>query len=68
MKYTIFLRFIRPTCDYGLETGQIYPCQIYMKNNFIWIRARSYDFKFPKKYVSIPYKSLYSISIDWEDA
>lgn len=61
----MFLRYIGPNKNYGLKKGFIYPCKVYTKNNYIWVKARDFGLNFPKKYVRIPYDSIESICYDW---
>lgn len=61
----MLLRFIGQDGDYGLKNGLVYLCKVYTKNNSIWVRARSYAFKFPKKYVYIPYYTIERMYSEW---
>lgn len=61
----MLFRFVGKDGDYGLKNGLVYPCKVYTKNNYIWVRVRNYAFKFPKKYVYIPYSSIERMSTEW---
>ena len=61
----MFLRFVGQDGDYRLKNGIIYPCKVYTKDHFIWVQARNYAFKFPKRYVRIPYRSVERICYEW---
>lgn len=61
----MLLRFVGQDGDYRLRNGLVYPCKVYTKDNYIWVRARSYAFKFPKRYVYIPYRSLEHLFNEW---
>ena len=62
----MILRFVGQNGDYKLINGLVYPCKIYTKDNFVWVRVRSYAFKFPKKYVYIPYNSIEHMCSEWQ--
>ena len=62
----LLLRFVGQDGDYGLHNGLIYPCKVYSKKDRIWIKARSYAFKFPKRYVYIPYNSIERMCSEWQ--
>ena len=61
----MLLRFIGEYGSYNLKTGLVYPCKVYTKDNFIWVRVRSYALKFPKRYVRIPYTTIESLYSEW---
>lgn len=61
----MFLRYIGQNKNYGLKKFFVYPCKVYTKNNYIWVKARDYGLSFPRKYVRIPYDSIESIYYDW---
>ena len=62
----MILRFVGQDGDYKLRNGLAYCCKVYTKNNFVWVRARSYALKFPKKYVYIPYNSIEHMCSEWQ--
>ena len=61
----MLFRFMGQDGDYGLRNGLVYPCKVYTKNHYVWVRVRNYAFKFPKKYVRIPYSSIERMSAEW---
>lgn len=61
----MLLRFVGKDRDYNLRNGLVYPCKVYSKKGFIWVKARSYAFKFPKRYVYIPYAMIECLYSEW---
>lgn len=61
----MLLRFVGQDKDYDLRSGLVYPCKVYTKKNFIWVRARNYALKFPKRYVYIPYVTIERLYSEW---
>jgi len=61
----MLLRFIGQDGDYGLKNGLVYPCKVYSKDKYIYVRAKSYAFKFSKRHVYIPYVTIERMYNDW---
>lgn len=61
----LLLRFIGENGDYGLRNSEVYPCKVYTKNKYIWVKVRNYGLKFPKRYISIPYCYVWRFHDEW---
>lgn len=61
----MLLRFVGQDNDYNLRSGLIYSCKVYTKKNFIFVRVRNYDLKFPKKHTYIPYATINRLYSEW---
>ena len=64
----MILKFVGQEGDYRLSKGLVYRCKVYTKDNFVWVRVRSYALKFPKMHVYIPYNSIERMCSEWQTA